>query len=433
MSEENKNTPVPIGVSDEENKKRTESNAATIFETIRKSEREKHEAEMFEALKLLTETDRSKVPEIYKNPAEHRGVATLRSPTEPLYRRMSEDVREWRNPDSDHYMAEWMRGESKRDYSRMLEANARLDAMFGRADMTEGIAPGTGAFATGTGAEYVPRPLMAAVQIERDKVAKMRRFATIVQMTAQEHSIPTQAAMTAAMVAEDDAEVAQGEGAVAHVALVAHTAGVQIRASKMLLDDAAINLVSIITQRGGSALGVLEDVQMFDSTAGDGTSPNLTAISGTSYQASLTTATTLSYTNLQGLYYDLPQQYRDRAVWFCASDVLGLLSNVRDGIGRPIYQGIVDAPGQLGDDPGAMGTLLRKPIYETVMPAGSIILVDPSQYYIGQRAGITVESSADQLFSTRMMIWLITERVAGNNTDLGAGQFLDAIAYANSL
>ena len=67
------------------------------------------------------------------------------------------------------------------------------------------------------------------------------------------------------------------------------------------------------------------------------------------------------------------------------------------------------------------------------IPAGSMILVDPSQYYIGQRAGITVESSADQLFSTRQMIWLITERVAGNNTDLGAGQFLDAIAYANSL
>ena len=432
MDKEPTNEPIPVPdtVSDAERDLRGKSSLLTLVETIRQNERESYEAEMAEALIELAKPDRSDVPKLYKDVAEHKGNITTRSPTEPLYRRMPEEERQWRNPDSDHYMAEWLRGEARGDRSRMLQAVAGLEGMFPRAVMTEGISPQDGAFATGTGAEYIPRPLEAVVMINRDRIAKMRRFATLYQMTAQEHSIPTQDAMTAAMVVEDHAEVAQGEGAVAQVPLTSHTAGVQVRATKMLLNDAAINLVNIIATRGGAALGVLEDDEFFKD--GTGTSPHVTMLTGTSYVASLTTATALSYTNLVGMYHDLPQQYRTNAAFFVSSSVLGILSNVRDTLGRSIYQGLMDAPGPITDDPGAVGTLLRKPVYEVPSTPGTIWFGDLSQYAVGNRQGITVESSEHQLFSTRQVIWLITERIAGNNTDTAAGQFLTAIVSGNT-
>lgn len=429
--EPNEAIPAPDTVTDKERDLRGKSSLLVLVEDIRRQSREDYEREMASALAELAKPDRDALPEMYRNPAENRDSVTTRSPTEPLYRRMSEDEREWRNPDSDHYMAEWVRGQAFGDHSRMLQATVNLESMFPRAVMTEGIAPATGAFATGTGAEFAPRPLEAVVMISRDRVAKMRRFATIFQMTAQEHNIPTAAAMTAAMVAEDVAEVAQGEPAVDQVPLVAHTAGVQARASKNLLADAAVNLINVIATRGGGALGVLEDNEFFKD--GTGTSPHVTMITGTSYVASLTTATALSYTNALGMYHDLPQQYRENAVYFVSSSVLELLANVRDGFGRPIYQGLMDQPSPLSDDRTTVQTLFRKPVYEVPLTAGTIWFGDPAQYAVGNRAGITIESSEHQLFSTRQIIWLITQRIAGNNTDTAAGQFLTAIVSANSL
>jgi HK97 family phage major capsid protein len=431
MKDENEAIPVPDTVTDEERDLRGKSGLLTLVETIRRQSKEEYEREMEAALRELAKPDRDSLPEVYKDPAPNRGGITTRSPTEPLYRKMPEEEREWRNPESDHHMAEWIRGQANGDHSRMLQASAHLERMFPRAVMTEGIAPATGAFASGTGAEFMPRPLEAVVMINRDRVAKMRRFATIYQMTAQEHNIPTAAAMTAAMVAEDVAEVAQGEPAVAQVPLVAHTAGVQARASKNLLADAAVNLINVIATRGGGALGVLEDNEFFKD--GTGVSPHVTMLTGTSYVASLTTATALSYTNNLGMYHDLPQQYRDNAVYFVSSSVLELLANVRDGFGRPIYQGLMDQPSPLTDDGTSVQTLFRKPVYEVPLTAGTIWFGDPSQYAVGNRAGITIESSEHQLFSTRQIIWLITERIAGNNTDTAAGQFLTAIVSANSL
>jgi HK97 family phage major capsid protein len=431
---ENENEAIPVpdnAVTDDERDLRGKSGLLTLVETIRRQAREEYETEMESALAELTKPDRENVPELYRGTSEHRGNIVTRSPTEPLYRRMSEEMREWRNPDSDHYMAEWLRGEASGDHSRMLQASAKLESMFPRAVMTEGIGTGLGSFASGTGASLMPRPLAAVVMVERDRVAKMRRFATIYQMTAQEHNIPTAGAMTAAMVAEDVAEVAQGEPTIAQVPLIAHTAGVQARASKNLLNDAAVNLINVIATRGGGALGILEDNEFFKD--GTGTSPHVTMLTGTSYVASLTTATALSYTNLLGMYHDLPQQYRDNAVFFVSSTVLGLLANVRGSDGRPIYQGIVEMPGVIGDDRTSIPTLLRKPVYEVPLTAGTIWFGDPSQYAVGDRAGITIESSEHQLFSTRQVIWLITERIAGNNTDTAAGQFLTAIVSANSL
>jgi HK97 family phage major capsid protein len=401
----------------------------TAVENLLKRQREERDAQMASAIDKLSEIDLSRVPEIYHNPRESKGTAMARGPVDHLYTRLSEAEQQWRNPDSDHWCVDWLRGNLAKDYGRMLNASKKLEGIYGRAVMTEGFAGAGGAVSTGTGGELVPRPLEQVIYIARDKLAKMRRFATIYPMTAQQHNIPTAGSMTAAVVSEATG-AAQSEPDVAQVALEAMVFGVQARVTRELLADApAMTVMNVISTRAGSGLASLEDAEFFKE--GTGTRPHVTKLSGTGY--ALTTATALAFTDMLGIYHTLGQQYRDNAVWFISSSVLQLLSNVRDGNGRQFYEGLVDRPGPITDDAGAIGTILRKPVYEVDLTSGDIWFGDPSQYAIGQRQGIEMDVSYEAQFLRRQVCIMVTERVAGNNTDTSAAQYTTAIASASSL
>ena len=79
------------------------------------------------------------------------------------------------------------------------------------------------------------------------------------------------------------------------------------------------------------------------------------------------------------------------------------------------------------------GTLLRKPVYEVPLTAGDIWFGDPSQYAIGNRQGIEIDVSTHARFLNREVVWEITERIAGNNTDAAAAQYTTGITTASSL
>lgn len=417
---------LPAGEKSLEERQRDEKTAASAaIENLKRHLKDENEREFVALVNELMKPDRSIVPNLYEAP-QHRGRIEVRSPTLPIYRRMSEEEREWRNPDSDYWMGQWIVGSAHRDHARMALANENLRGLFpeiyARATTAEGVAGAAGAESTGTGGALVPRPLEAIVMISRDRVAKARRFAMLYTMTRQNHQIPTAGSMTAAMVAESTSS-AQGEPTFGSVDLIAKAATVKAVATKEVLADAAVNLVSIFAQRGGGALGVLEDNQVFRD--GDGLGDNITRIGGTAYTEDVTN--TLSYSDMLAMYFGVPQQYRDNAIWLIAADVLQGLSNVRDGNGRPIYQGLVDVPGPITDDPSAVGTIFRRRVYEVPFTAGDVWFGDPmAQYAFGQRQGITVEVSQDYLFANRQVMWLITERFAGANLDNSASQYLES-------
>lgn len=424
---------LPVGaIQDPERALRDRSNIEAAVQNIVRAEREAQQAEMLKVLNDLRIPIRDDLPELTPSGYNRRGepVHRLSSPTDPMYRRMSEAEREWRNPDSDHYMAEWIRGQVRQDHGRMLLAEEKLRGMFGRATSTDGVAGAEGAESTGTAGALVPRPLEAVVMIARDRIAKMRRFATIIQMTRQNHQIPTAAAMTAAMVGESTSP-AQGEPTMASVDLIAKTGAVQARATKEILADAAVNLINIFAVRGGGALGVLEDNQAF--RLGAGTGDNITKISGTTFTE--TTSGGFAYTlDALRMYYSVAQEYRDQAVWFAASNVLQLLSGVRDTTGRPLYLGLTDVPGPISDDRGAIGAIFRRPVYEVPFSNGELWFGDPAaQYAFGSRQGIMVEVSDHVRFLEREVVWLLTERFAGANLDSSASAYCTGITSATSL
>ena len=134
------------------------------------------------------------------------------------------------------------------------------------------------------------------------------------------------------------------------------------------------------------------------------------------------------------MYHTLPQVYRAGAAWFAESSVLQAMSGVRDGNGRPFYQGLGDAPRAITDDAGAQGTLLGKPVYEVDATAGTIHFADLGALYIvGTRKGITLRVSEHVGFTAGQIHWIWEQRFDGNNVDTSAGQTCTGITAANSL
>jgi HK97 family phage major capsid protein len=300
----------------------------------------------------------------------------------------------------------------------------KLDGMFGRTALAEGEgAEGTGAFAAGSG-EFLPRPLEQVVLIARDKVAKMRRWATQINMTNQVHTIPTAHAMTAYMTAEG-ATSTDGNPTIASVGINAQKAQVTALASNEMLADSAVNLINMWATRGGAALGVLEDEQFFKEA--EGTRPNCTAfLSGTAYTI---TSNDLNFLDVNAMYYTLPQVYRANAIWLAESSVLQAISQLwNETAGHQFYIGMTEKPGPITDDPTAEGTIMRRPVYEVPFTAGTIWFGDPSAaYVVGTRAGLQSQVSDQVNFASDQVMWKLTSRFDGNNLDTSAGQVTLAV------
>lgn len=431
MGDENKAV-VSGDVSPEERQKRIEAALFAKLDTIAQAHEDRMLDGLTDILAKYEVPDPGRAPEIVNRKGET--VHRLSSPTEPMYRRMPEDLRAVRNPDSDHWMAEWLRGLYAKNHSQLIQASGKLESMFGRAETLEGAADASGGFAGGTGGVLLPRPLEAVVMVERDRVAKMQRWATEYTMTAQEHNIPTAGAMVAYMVNEGSPgliEASTGEPTLGQVPLIARKAMVRAQASVEILEDAAVNLVSVFTQRAGARLGALEDEQFFRDGSTGVEAPNVVRLTPNLF--SETTAGNLIYADLLAMYSNVQQEYRDNSRWLMASNVLQALAGVLSvSDGRPFYASLLDPPTPITDDASAVGTLLGRPVHEVVMTSGDAFFGDVRACYaIGRRRGITVAASEHFLFSSQRVVWLISERFAGNNIDTSAGQLVSGITTAS--
>jgi HK97 family phage major capsid protein len=417
-------------VEDEEKKKRQRSGILSIVDAIVGQKEQEWTEDMATELEKWRKPDRASVPKVYEDPADHRGNLHVSSPTDRVYSRMPEEVRAIRNPDSDHWMAEELRGIAFSDRARIFQARANLGNMFGRATTTEGVAAASGAYSTGTGGTLISRPMEALVLISRDKVSKMPRFSSSFTMTKQTHTVPTAAAMTSYQTLEGGTTT-QGEPTYSAVQLTATKGAARGIVTLEMLDDADVNLVGTMTTRAGMSLGALQEAQFW--RTGNGTAPNISAFAaGTAYAE--TTSGTLDFTSVIGMYYTLSEPYVDAAAWYAEKSVLQLMMLVRDANGRAFYQGLNERPAAIDDHPGAVGTILGHPVYRVDATAGTIHFGDMNALYlVGQRQGITARMSEHVGFATGTVQFIWEQRYDGQNVDLLAVQTCTGITAANSL
>lgn len=402
------------GPSQEEQKARAiEARKAMVDNIVTQAQREWSQ-DFDQMLAEYEVPRRDKVPSFVDRKGDP--VTRVSVPWDHLYARMSDDVKPYRSAEADHWYQQWIKGDATRDHALRARASAEIERLFGRAATLEGAGGASGALSDGTGGPLIPRPLEALVNIARLRASSMRRFARKFTMTRQTHTMPTAASMTAHMTAESTTAT-QGEPTIASVQFTAHKCQAKGIASIELLDDAAINLVNVFSERAGEAIGVVEDTETWR------TGTTVTAkISATSYAEA--TPGALSITDVVAMYYALPYVYRNMGSWFGAANVLKGLTNLRDGNGRLFFQGMQERPAALSDIPGAVGEIMGKPVYEVPMSTGDLLFGDVGAIYtIGDRQGIQVRSSTDRLFDLDQVMWLFTARFDGNNVDTSAGQY----------
>ena len=332
----------------------------------------RHEERVLEGIadiiSKFDQPDRTGIPQIVNSNGE-TVVRTSRAwDSSPDRMRIPEPERKYRTFDGDLWNLQWLRAIQAGNYAGRVEAEAHLERIYPdlyRADTLEGAADASGGFAAGTGGVLLPRPLETLVAIALAKVAKFARWARTYTMTAQEHNIPTAGAATAYMQGEATSPLTGGEPALAQVPLICHDAIGKLILGRNLLDDQAANVVPIFVELMGDALAELEDAEFLKD--GTGSAPHVTKLAATGFTE--TTSGILSATNLFAMYRLVPQRYRENAMWLVNATVLGLLSNIRDGMGRPFYQSLLDPPMPIDDSVtgarinGAVGFLLGKPVH----------------------------------------------------------------------
>lgn len=366
-----------------------------------------------EKIEALRKPNRDAVPEYVNRHGEK--VTKLRNASERRYARLSEDEKQYRDDESDHWAAEWIRSLATGNRPAMHRAAEKIDAYYSRASTLEGTADLGGDLSSGTGGPLLPVPLAGLIQIARDARSVGRRLFQVVPMREQTRRISTVGAATAAMVAEGST-ASQGEPAFATVVLAAKKAQVLVKASVEMLADSAFDLVSAYSTRAGTALGALEDVQIATS---NGTPPNIQeALAGQNVAEA--SAGVLTIEDIIKLFFSCPEPYRGQGVFLGASATLQLVSQIVDGNGRQAMLSMPAEPAGV-TDVGGVGRLLGRPVVEFPLASGTLWFGDPmAAYAIGDRQQITAAVSDHVDFASDLVNFKFTERFDGVNVDDGA-------------
>ena len=269
----------------------------------------------------------------------------------------------------------------------------------------------------GDGGYLVPTTLDAMVRKKLYAISPMRQISTVISNMPAKLDMPTENALPTTYWVAEAAAITESKATFGKSTLEPHKlAGLDSFTSEVLA-DAAINenVQNYVIDRFATALALAE-VTAF--TNGDGTdrpygfrdaviTPNTVAQVGA-------TAGTLDADDIKALFYTLPQQYRDQAVFVMHDSARQLVDGLKDSNGRYLWQDSIAA--------GTGSTLLGRPVVfnndiPTNLGAGAeteIWFYVPTNYIIGDRGGLRVDTgtNADDFAKDKVSLRMI-QRVAG--------------------
>ena len=297
-----------------------------------------------------------------------------------------------------------------------------------RANLLEGLSTAGSGLSAGSAAPLIPLPLELSLISAINKAAKVRMLCPIYNSIAKTLRVPSRGAATAAMVAEG-ATAAQGEPAFTGNLFDKKKMQALFGISREALADSAFNVVSILADAAGGAMGELEDLQICAN--GNGTAPNFSAtlVAGVTDVAEAT-STVLTYTDLVKLWYAVPEQYQVGAVWIVASDVAEFLSRlvITGGMG-PVLVPKTGPFVTVGDMANVQGTIFGKPVMVNQIAAGSIFVGNLAlSYGLLETPGIVFDESMHAGWSTDTIQYKFTRRIDGQSLLVAAARKMLALA-----
>lgn len=269
---------------------------------------------------------------------------------------------------------------------------------------------------TGSFGYAVPTRLANKVIEKKDKIAKMRKLASIVQM-AGKYDNPTEGTSVTAYHVGENTDITESNPTVGKKSLDDWYMGTQVKIPYKLLDTSAINIEEYI---GGVSARALSSLEETDFVAGDGSEKPKgfrQESVGTVYMDS----TALAYNDLVELFYELKEQYRNNCVFITSTAGLKLIKQIKDDNKNPIF----DVRDQ---------TLFNKPLIETEdIPSNlgttanetEIWCVDPSYYLI--KDGVNMIAEKDKVIEKMQLKIVLHQAVDGCVTNADAFKLLTGV------
>jgi HK97 family phage major capsid protein len=244
----------------------------------------------------------------------------------------------------------------------------------------------------------------------------MRNVVNVVMGNEFALKVPVQTTKTVAAKHAEAGDMTSGvtEPTYSSVTPEAVKLGAVVKFSRELLDDLPLQLMNVVTQDVGEAIGTLEDSSILDGTTlSDALFESLTPHGSITWTDATETLATLI-----AKYFALGSPFRPRAHWVINETAAVTISAIAASGERQQFTEFNPPPTVLDDVGGQTGVLLGRPVL--VFPAGTggvpaneALFGDLSGYTLYVREPLRVESTSQQDFDTDQVAVKVARRVDG--------------------
>lgn len=301
------------------------------------------------------------------------------------------------------------------------------------------------ALAEGTdsaGGFLVPEDFRAQIIVALEKTNAMRNLCFVIPMTRDTMTVPTVTSKPTATWTGERVKHTESDTLFGNIMLIAHKLSLFSKITEELLEDAAIEVESLLVRLFAESIRNAENAAF---TIGSGIGRPVGIIThldgGAQELAPAGGAGTLGVTDPVRQFYALPSQYRANAVWVMHNLAISKLRQLRDDSGAGAGTGRFMWTDGFGSTPPM---LMGKPVFEnndipTTRGAGNrsvILFGDFKNYYIGDRRTMSVKASTEASNGSDSAFlqdetWLkVTERVDGQVALDEAFTMMDEVTIA---
>lgn len=300
----------------------------------------------------------------------------------------------------------------KPDDEEKIEKAAKFikDACFGRLE-EKAIDTGNNSFG-----HTIPNELADFILTKKDKISRMRQLAYSFKLSGN-FQLPTEGTGVTAYWVDDNNTITQSDPTIEKKSLSDYYLAARVLIPRKLLNTSAFNIVNFI---GELSSRKLRDAEETSFVAGDGSGkPN--GVRGAGLAEIAQADVSFKYVDLVNLYYDLPEQYRQNAVFMTSGAGMKLIRSLTDENKMPIF----DVRDQ---------TIFNRPVMESAdIPANlgvgmdetEILFFDPWYYWIKDGEQMFIDT--DKVISKLQTEVVVAEAIDGVFTMPEAGKKLTGV------
>jgi len=262
----------------------------------------------------------------------------------------------------------------------------------------------------------IPTELADFILTKKDKISRMRKLANVFKLSGN-FQLPAEGTGVTAYWVDDNATITASDPTIEKRSLSDYYLAARVLVPRKLLNTSAYNIVNFI---GELSSRKLRDTEESAFVAGDGVGKP-TGVRGAGLGAIVQGEATFKYKDIVNLYYELPEQYRQNAIFMTSGAGMKLIRSLTDQNNMPIF----DVRDQ---------TIFNRPVMECVdIPANlgvgmnetEIIFFDPWYYWIKDGEEMFIDT--DKVISKLQTEIVVAEAVDGVFTMPDAGKKITGV------